>query len=136
MKGKVLVAAAVVGTMTVAAPASADDPPAVGSPCQPNDLGNIATTSDGTTVRCLANEQNALSWMVDTGAPDTIGQLQSAGYSVTITRVGNGPLDQCKVTDVRNPSTITRTNRSHPGASGVTTITVSKTIDITLDCTA
>ena len=136
MKGKILVAAAVAGTMTVAAPASADDPPAPGSPCQANELGNTATTSDGTTVRCLANEQNGLSWMADTGAAGTIGQLQSQGYSVTITRIGNGPLDQCKVTDVRNPSTITRTNRSHPGAGGVTTITVSKTIDVTLDCTA
>jgi hypothetical protein len=135
MKAKILMAATVAGATTVAAPASADDPPAVGSPCQANDLGNTATTSDGTTVRCLDNEDNSLSWMADTGAAGTIGQLESQGYTVTVTRVGSGPLDQCKVTDVRNPNTITRTTRSHPGASGVTTIIVNKTIDVTLDCT-
>jgi len=135
MKGKILVAAAVAGTMAVAAPARADDPPAPGSPCQPNDLGNTATTSDGKTVRCLANEQNGFSWMADTGAAGTIGQLESQGYTVTITRVGSGPLDQCNVTEVRNPNTTTYTTRSHEGASGVNTITISKTIDVTLDCT-
>ena len=37
--------------------------------------------------------------------------------------------------DVRNPNTTTYTTRSHEGASGVNTITISKTIDVTLDCT-
>ena len=136
MRGKILVVAAVAGTLMVAAPASADDdPPSPGSPCSGSQLNETATTSDGATVRCLANEENGFSWLTDTGAAGTIAQLESEGYTVTITRIGNGPLDRCKVTDVRNPSTITRTNRSHPGASGVTTITVSKTIDVTLDCT-
>ena len=39
------------------------------------------------------------------------------------------------VTEVRNPNTTTYTTRSHEGASGVNTITISKTIDVTLDCT-
>ena len=55
--------------------------------------------------------------MADTGAAGTIGQLQSEGYTVTITRVGGGPLSACKVTDVRNPSTITRTNREGQAAT-------------------
>ncbi|MBV8347983.1 MAG: hypothetical protein JOZ49_10755, partial [Mycolicibacterium sp.] len=75
--------------------------------------------------------------MADTGAAGTIAQLQNQGYTVTITRFGSAPLDQCKVTDVRNPSTITRTNRSGTAAGGgrLETIVVSKTIDVTLDCT-
>jgi hypothetical protein len=140
MKGKIiLVAAAVAGTITVAAPASADDdPPSPGSPCSGSQLNETATTSDGATVRCLANEENGFSWLTDTGAAGTIAQLQSEGYTVTITRVGTGPLDQCKVTDVRNPTTVTRTNRTGTAAGnpgGLVTIVISKTIDVTLDCT-
>ena len=55
-------------------------------------------------------------------AQDTIAQLQSEGYTVKIDRVGSGPLSACKVTDVRNPQTFTRTNRTgaasgNPGTS-------------------
>ncbi len=134
MKGIFLVAVAVTGAMTVA-PARADEPPAVGSPCSSNELNNTATASDGTAIRCLANEENGFTWMADTGAAGTIAQLQSEGYTVTITRVGTGSLDQCRVTDVRNPNTTTYTTRSHSGASGLNTIVISKTIDVTLDCT-
>ena len=74
-----------------------DDPPSPGSPCSSNQLNETATTNDGTTVRCLANEENGFSWIADTGAAGTIAQLQSEGYTVTITRAGTGPLDQCKV---------------------------------------
>ena len=136
MKGKILVAVAVAGARAVAAPANADDdPPSPGSPCSSNQLNETATTNDGTTVRCLANEENGFSWIADTGAAGTIAQLQSEGYTVTITRAGTGPLDQCRVTEVRNPNTTTYTTRSHSGAGGVNTIVVSKTIDVTLDCT-
>lgn len=135
MNGKVIAVAVVAGAVITAAPAIADDDPAAGSACSGNELNNTATASDGTALRCLANEQSGFSWMPDTGAAGTIGRLENEGYTVTITRIGSGALDQCKVTEIRNPNTITRTNRSHPGASGVTTITVSKTIDVTLDCT-
>lgn len=131
-----IAAVTLVAAIAVAAPASADDaPPAVGSPCSSTELNHTATTSDGTAVRCLADEENGFSWMADRGAAGTIAQLQSEGYTVTITRVGAGPFDQCKVTDVRNPNTTTYTTRSHGGAGGVNTIVVSKTVDVTLDCT-
>ena len=77
MKGKILVAAVMAGALTVAGPARADDPRAVGSPCSGNELNNTATTSDGTAVRCLANEENGFDWIADTGAAGTIAQLQS-----------------------------------------------------------
>jgi hypothetical protein len=73
--------------------------------------------------------------MADTGAAGTVTQLESEGYTVNIDRVGSASLDKCTVTDVRNPITTTRTNRSHAGAGGVDTIVVSKTIDVSLDCT-
>ena len=58
--------------------------------------------------------------------------------AVNIDRVGNGPLSACKVTDVRNPVTVTRTNRTGTGAGNageLETIVVSKTISVSLDCT-
>jgi hypothetical protein len=71
-------------------------------------------------------------------AQDTIARLQSEGYTVKIDRVGNGPLSACKVTNVRNPQTFTRTNRSGTAAGNpgdLMTIIVSKTISVSLDCT-
>ena len=72
--------------------------------------------------------------MADTGAAGTIADLQQRGYTVNIDRVGSGPLSACKVTSVRNPVTITRTDRSGPG-DNVVTIVVSKTVSVSLDCT-
>ena len=74
----------------------------------------------------------------DTSATDTIKHWQDQGYTVNIDRVGTAPLDKCKVTNVRNPVTITRLNREG-GAAGhvgdlVPTV-VSQTIKISLDCT-
>jgi hypothetical protein len=129
-----LSAAGIAAVILSAAPASAAGPVA-GSACSNDQLGTTATTSAGMTLRCLAEGQGGFSWTADTGAAGTVAQLQSQGYTVNIDRVGSGPLSACKVTDVRNPSTITRTNRSHNGASGVTTIPVSKTIIVSLDCT-
>ena len=71
-------------------------------------------------------------------AQDTIALLQSQGYTVKIDRVGSGPLSACKVTDVRNPQTFTRTTRTGTGAGhdgDLVTIIVSKTISVSLDCT-
>jgi hypothetical protein len=137
MKGVIIVLVALAGAMASAAPASADDPAAAGTGCQANELNNMATASDGKALRCLANEDGGFTWMADTGAAGTIAQLQDQGYTVTITRLGSAPLDQCKVTDVRNPNTITRTTRTGTaaGEGRLETIVVSKTIDVTLDCT-
>ena len=33
----------------------------------------------------------------------TIGQLEAQGFDVKLDRVGSAPLNQCEVTDVRNP---------------------------------
>ena len=137
MKAVVMVVA-VAAAMASAAPASADDP-AAGASCQARELDNMATASDGRALRCLATEEGGFTWMADTGVAGTIAQLENQGYTVNITRTGSAALDQCKVTDVRNPNTTTRTTRGGTqgeGAGGrLETIVVSKTIDVTLDCT-
>lgn len=145
MRGTIVAVAAVAATMTFAAPASADDAPNVGSPCGGADLGNAATASDGTAIRCIADDAGRLSWFADTGAVDTIAGLQAQGYTVTMDRVGDNPLETCVVTEVHNAMTTTErvgsggTTPGGPGSSGskhATTIVVTKKIDVSLDCTA
>ena len=72
-------------------------------------------------------------------AQDTINQLESQGYTVTIDRIGSGPLSACTVTDVRNPQTVSQllpaygpVNRN---GSFLIPVIQSKTISVSLDCT-
>ncbi len=76
----------------------------------------------------------------DKSATDTINDLQSQGYTVTIDRIGTGPLSQCVVTDVRNPQ---QTQQWMPLVGPVLgggdrnvliPVTTSKTISVSLDC--
>ena len=39
---------------------------------------------------------------------ELISRLQNEGYTVNIDRVGTAPLDQCVVTNVRNPQRVTQ----------------------------
>lgn len=41
-------------------------------------------------------------------AQETIARLQKDGYTVTVDKVGTGPLSTCVVTSVRNPQTMTQ----------------------------
>jgi len=41
--------------------------------------------------------------LADNSAQQTIDELQSQGYTVTIDKIGTGPLSDCVVTSVRNP---------------------------------
>ncbi|HEV7422738.1 MAG TPA: hypothetical protein VGO30_23315 [Mycobacterium sp.] len=66
----------------------------------------------------------------------TIGQLEASGFDVKLDRVGSAPLDQCVVTNVRNPQERTefvrvdgRGDRDH-----VIPVVVSRTISVSLDC--
>ena len=130
-----IVAVALVSVIAAAAPARADSGPDVGSFCQGADIGKTATASDGTTVRCIADEYGGFSWISDTGAVETIAGLQQQGYQVQIIRIGGGPLQHCQVSEVGQPHIDTRTDRSGPG-DNVTTIVLNKTIPVTLDCRA
>ena len=97
-------------------------------------ITTLAATGIAAATLALAAPAIAAPSSSGGSTQDTIAQLQSQGYTVNITRVGSGPLSACKVTNVRNPNTVTRTNRTGPGNS-LQTIIVSKTIDLTLNCT-
>lgn len=67
-------------------------------------------------------------------AASTIADLQSQGYSVVVDRVGSLPTNQCTVTNVRNPQTVTATRRSGPDRRNREIIIVSQTITVSLNC--
>lgn len=72
-------------------------------------------------------------------AQGTITYWQQQGYQVNIDRVGSGPLEDCVVTSVRNPNTITRLVRvggkgPGPRPSILVPVIVSRTVQVSLDC--
>jgi len=74
-----------------------------------------------------------------TTAADTIKYWQDQGYDVNIDRVGSAPLNKCTVTDVRNPLTVAYLNHEQHAAKHageLVPVVVSKTIKVSLDCTA
>jgi len=65
----------------------------------------------------------------------TIGQLEAQGFDVKLDRVGNAPLNQCEVTDIRNPRE--RTELVRVGGRGdrdVIPVVVKRIITVSLDC--
>ena len=69
------------------------------------------------------------------GAYETIGQLEAEGYNVVIDRVGNAPLGECIVTNVRNPQTVTQTIFVGRGKDReAVTVVVSRSITVSLNC--
>lgn len=75
-------------------------------------------------------------------AQDTINRLQSEGYTVTLDKLGTGPMSKCVVTSVRNPQTITQwLPYIGPGRGGANSdsrilipVVTSQTISVSLDC--
>ena len=135
--------AATTALIGYAAPAGAEGLD-VGSDCPADQIGIAATANDGVAVRCMADEQGAIHWLPDTAATATIAALQGQGYTLTVDRVGNNPVERCVVTEVHNAMTTTErvgsggTTPGGPGSSGnkhATTILITKKIDVSLDCT-
>ena len=66
----------------------------------------------------------------------TIGQLEAQGFDVRVDRIGSAPINQCEVTDVRNPQEQTKLVRV--GGSGdrdrFVEVVVNRTITVSLDC--
>jgi hypothetical protein len=74
-------------------------------------------------------------------AQQTISRLQQAGYTVNVDRVGSAPLDDCVVTSVRNPQTVTDYVRVYDGRNRDGSIDVdrvpvvtSRSISVSLNC--
>ncbi|MGH3580442.1 MAG: hypothetical protein ACRDUB_02565 [Mycobacterium sp.] len=93
------------------------------------------------TVAAAALLASAPSAQADESPLETIGRLQTEGYTVNVDRVGSAPLDRCVVTGVRNPQTVTRQIRVDNGRNGkhdydYIEVVVSRSISVSLDCTA
>jgi hypothetical protein len=71
-------------------------------------------------------------------AQEVISRLQSEGYTVNIDRVGTAPMDQCVVTNVRNPQQVKQwVPYTGPGKDGdrvLVQVVTSQTISVTLNC--
>ena len=63
----------------------------------------------------------------------TIAQLEAQGFDVKINRIGSAPLDQCVVTDVRNPRERTEFVPVL-GDDGVVPVVVDRNITVTVNC--
>ena len=74
----------------------------------------------------------------DETAQDVISRLQDQGYTVTIDKIGTGPIDTCTVTSVRNPQTVSQlVPYVGPGLGGDRILvpqTTSQTISVSLTC--
>ena len=74
-------------------------------------------------------------------AQDTINELQKQGYTVTVDKMGTGPMSKCVVTSVRNPNTVTQwVPWVGPGlgtrdGSFLVPVVTSQSISVSLDCT-
>ena len=82
----------------------------------------------------------AVAW-AEPSAQDTINELQRQGYTVTIDKMGTGPMSKCIVTSVRNPNTVTQwVPWVGPGlgtrdGSFLVPVVTSQSISVSLDCT-
>lgn len=73
-------------------------------------------------------------------AAEVIEKLQSEGYTVTIDRIGTAPLDECVVTNVRNPQQFSQLvpytgPGDDRGNSILIPMIISQPISVSLDCT-
>jgi hypothetical protein len=64
----------------------------------------------------------------------TIGQLEAQGFDVKINRIGSAPLEQCVVTDVRNPRERTEFVPVLGDDRGVVPVVVDRNITVTVNC--
>ncbi|MCT7657288.1 hypothetical protein [Mycobacterium deserti] len=72
-------------------------------------------------------------------AAEVIEELQSEGFTVNIDRIGTRPLDECVVTNVRNPQQFTQLvpllGGDDDGGSVLVPAIISKPVSVSLDCT-
>ncbi len=73
---------------------------------------------------------------------EVINRLQNEGYQVNVDRVGSAPINQCVVTNVRNPQTVTELVRVFDGRDkngdidwDWVEVVTSQSISVSLNCT-
>ena len=69
----------------------------------------------------------------------TIGTLEAQGFDVKVDRFGSAPLEDCVVTNVRNPRERTELvpvigGRDRGGNRDFVPVVVDRTVTVTLDC--
>jgi hypothetical protein len=69
----------------------------------------------------------------------TIGELEAQGFDVKIDRFGSAPLEDCVVTNVRNPRERTELvpvigSRNRDRGRDLVPVVVDRTVTVTLDC--
>ncbi|MFN0142642.1 MAG: hypothetical protein ACKVP6_04245 [Mycobacterium sp.] len=76
----------------------------------------------------------------DESAQDTVNRLQKEGYTVTIDKIGTGPMSSCVVASVRNPQTMTQwvpyvgPGLGSRGSNFLVPVVTSQTISVSLNC--
>lgn len=85
----------------------------------------------GPAGQAAAEDQNP--WVV-------IEQLELAGYTVNLDRIGSAPIEDCVVTEVRNPQQVTQPvtvidKDKHGVDIDTVDVMVRQSISVTLDCT-
>ena len=92
-------------------------------------LVGTALTAAALTLAATAHAESAAI---------TIGQLEAQGFNVKLDRVGSAPLNQCEVTNVRNPRERTELvrvgGRGDRGDRDFIPVVVERTITVSLDC--
>ena len=97
----------------------------------------MGSSSNDSVDRCRSGSSGRGDGEAPRGgnAYQTIGELESVGYNVVIDRVGNAPIGECFVTNVRNPQEVTQT---YPVGKGkdrdYITVVVSRSITVSLNC--
>jgi hypothetical protein len=73
---------------------------------------------------------------------EVLNRLQNEGYQVNVDRVGSAPINQCVVTNVRNPQTVTELVRVYDGRDkngdidwDFIEVVTSRSISVSLNCT-
>jgi hypothetical protein len=88
-------------------------------------LTGIAAAACGALIAPAALAEAAESAQV------TIATLEAQGFDVKVDRLGSAPLNQCVVTDVRNPRERTRLIRRD---DDLIEVVDRRTITVSLDC--
>jgi hypothetical protein len=64
----------------------------------------------------------------------TIATLEAQGVDVKVNRIGSAPLNQCVVTDIRNPRERTELRPVIGGDRGFVPVVVDRNITVTVNC--
>jgi hypothetical protein len=99
-----------------------------------------AAAGAGTALALPAGLALADNGQTGQSAQQVISDLQSKGYTVNIDRIGTAPMDQCIVTNVRNPQSVQQwvpyigPGNNNNRDRALVLQTTSQSISVTLDC--